>query len=162
MKKNVLAVICLMLVGCFAICETSETEMYKQQVTDFVGKLNDEALAIFKETVDKEIEKRKLEQEDPDDLFSGPMVDVKIGDRILQIHKAFKEAMDAYESAYYKYVDFLNNPDLSKYAEVMAEFSVSEEAFNRIDENDMTSAELAYYTEVTARIMGKFSEINGF
>lgn len=84
------------------------------------------------------------------------------------IRPEFKEAMDSYEAFFDEYIDFMNrykaNPTnaellmqsadmLTKEAKMLKEFDEWEKA------DDMTTAEMAYYLEVHARIYEKLATI---
>lgn len=80
-----------------------------------------------------------------------------------QIRPEFKEAMDSYEQFYDEYVAFMQkykeNPSdltlLADYASYMARYEDTMNKLDAIDEDDLTTAELAYYIEVNARIQQK-------
>ncbi len=69
-----------------------------------------------------------------------------------------KEAIDSYESFMNQYCDFMNNYDatdlsmLSEYSELMAEYATATAKFEKIEDEDLNDAELAYYLEVSNRI----------
>ena len=79
---------------------------------------------------------------------------------------SFKEEMDAYEDFMNEYCDFLEHYDpsdlsmLTKYADLMAKYAVFMEKIEKIDENELTEADLAYYLEVNARILERLSKVN--
>ncbi len=57
-----------------------------------------------------------------------------------------------------QYCDFMNNYDatdlsmLSEYSELMAEYATATAKFEKIEDEDLNDAELAYYLEVSNRI----------
>ena len=83
------------------------------------------------------------------------------------IRPEFKEAMDSYEEFFNEYCDFMEeylaNPTdlslLSKYADLTSEMLEVEEAFSAWDQDEMTKAELKYYTEVSARVSQKLLDV---
>ena len=95
----------------------------------------------------------------PQKHFSGPMTRVRVGSKTVRVHKAFKRAMDEYEKSFEKYVEFMKNPDMHRYAEIMAEYSETLEALEDLGDYDLTEAELAYYLEVYARIMDSMADV---
>ena len=84
----------------------------------------------------------------------------------------FKNAMDLYEEFIYYYCDFLEkylkadtNEQLSmmeEYVEVMGQYNEVMEAIQIMNahQDEMTSAELQYYLEVTARTSQRMIEFN--
>ncbi len=83
---------------------------------------------------------------------------------------AFKTAMDSYESFMNEYVDFMkkymadptNKSLLKDYADYMRKYSDFVEDFEEWeDDDDMNTAETAYYIEVQARVNKKLLEIAG-
>ena len=73
----------------------------------------------------------------------------------------FKEAMDAYESFYKEYCEFMNNYNqnpadmtlLVKYSEFLMKAQEMTASFEAWDETEMNDAELKYYLEVNNRVM---------
>ena len=84
-----------------------------------------------------------------------------------RIRPEFKEAMDSCEQFYDEYVAFMQkyqeNPgDLTLLADYASYITRYEEMMNKLDaieEDDLTTAELAYYIEVTSRIQQKLLTI---
>ena len=80
---------------------------------------------------------------------------------------AFKEAMDAYESFYNEYCDFLSNYTknptdfslLGQYAGMLSKAGEMDEAFKEWKEDDLNSAELQYYLEVNSRVLQKLAGV---
>lgn len=83
------------------------------------------------------------------------------------ISPEFKETMDSYEAFFDEYVEFMNNYDantsdpelLMEYAELMSKEADMLQKMEAMDESDMTTAEAAYYLEVTARIEAKLATV---
>lgn len=79
------------------------------------------------------------------------------------IRPAFKQAMDSYEAFFDEYIAFMNeyqNADnaiemLADYFDYMTNYSKNMEILENMDTGDMSSAELAYYTEAMNRINQK-------
>ncbi|MCM1334514.1 MAG: fibronectin type III domain-containing protein [Bacteroides sp.] len=79
------------------------------------------------------------------------------------IRPEFKEAMDSYEAFFDEYCKIMtayaNNPsDLSlmlKYLEYLEKYSEMMEKLDKIGDDDLSEAELLYYTEVMSRINKK-------
>ena len=84
-----------------------------------------------------------------------------------RIRPEFKEAMDSCEQFYDEYVAFMqkyqeNSSDLTLLADYASYMTRYEEMMNKLDaieEDDLTTAELAYYIEVTSRIQQKLLTI---
>lgn len=78
----------------------------------------------------------------------------------------FYAAMDEYEIFFDEYIAFMEEYNASDdptiymddYADFMSQYTKTMEAFTNIDTDSLTDEELAYYTEVTARIYGKLAE----
>lgn len=83
------------------------------------------------------------------------------------IDSQFKEALDSYEDFVDHYCDFMKRYSestntaamMSEYTEYLQEYSEVMDKINAIDTSNLTSEELAYYTEVTSRCTKKLSEI---
>ena len=79
------------------------------------------------------------------------------------ISPEFKAAMDSYEAFFDEYIAFMEryaNSDgdlslLTDYMEYMSQYTETMEKLNSIEENELTSAELLYYSEVMSRISQK-------
>lgn len=79
---------------------------------------------------------------------------------------SFKETMDSYEAFFDSYIDFMKkykeNPSdltmLSEYADYMSKYNDYMSKISAIDSDSLSAADLAYYTEVHARIMKKLAE----
>lgn len=79
------------------------------------------------------------------------------------IRPEFKEAMDSYEAFFDEYIDFMkqytssNDPlgMLEDYTDYMTQYADTMSAMDEIDDSELTSEELAYYLEVTARVNQK-------
>lgn len=80
----------------------------------------------------------------------------------------FKKAMDSYEEFMFDYVDFIkdynSNPSdlklIAEYSEYLINLEKVEKDFEKLDEDDMTDAELAYYIDVQARVNKKMLELD--
>jgi hypothetical protein len=81
----------------------------------------------------------------------------------------FKAAMDSYEEFMNKYVEFMKkfnkNPSdlslLTDYANFMSDYAEYVESFEKWEDEDLNSAELAYYIDVQARVSKKLLEVVG-
>ena len=79
----------------------------------------------------------------------------------------FKKAMDDYESFYKEYCSFMKkynaNPGdlslLTQYASMLSQAADMSASFDAWEEDDLTPAELKYYTEVNARVMKMLAEV---
>ena len=65
--------------------------------------------------------------------------------------------MDGYEAFFDRYIEFLNNPDMLRYSEMMLEYVDTLQALDEIDDDELSAGDMAYYIEVYARIMAKMS-----
>ncbi len=80
----------------------------------------------------------------------------------------FKEAMDSYEEFFDEYVEFMKKYEdsddavgmLGDLSEYMSKYTDMMEKLDDLDEDEMTPAELEYYTEVMGRINKKLAELS--
>lgn len=83
------------------------------------------------------------------------------------ISPEFKEAMDSYEAFYDEYVEYLkaynNDPTNAELLKGMSELLAREaemtKKFDAWEDEDMTTAETAYYLEVHSRVLAKLAEV---
>ena len=103
----------------------------------------------------KESENSESKQESKSDTDSG------------SVSPSFKETMDSYETFFDSYIEFMNkykeNPSdltlLSEYADYMSKYSDCMSKLSAIDTKNLSAADLAYYTEVHARILKKIANV---
>lgn len=103
----------------------------------------------------KEFESSESKQESKSDTDSG------------SVSPSFKETMDSYETFFDSYIEFMNkykeNPSdlslLSEYADYMSKYSDYMSKLSAIDTKNLSAADLAYYTEVHARILKKIANV---
>lgn len=73
--------------------------------------------------------------------------------------------MDEYEEFMDKYVDFMKSYDandvtmLSEYTELLSQYNTYMDKVSKIDEDSLSSADLAYYLDVTNRVNKKLLEV---
>ena len=80
---------------------------------------------------------------------------------------SFKEMMDSYEAFFDEYIDFMKkykeNPSdlslISEYTEYLSKYSDYMSKLSAVDTDSLSAADLAYYTEVNARITKKLAEV---
>lgn len=80
---------------------------------------------------------------------------------------SFKEMMDSYEAFFDEYIDFMkkykDNPSdlslISEYTEYLSKYSDYMSKLSAVDTDSLSAADLAYYTEVNARITKKLAEV---
>lgn len=83
------------------------------------------------------------------------------------IRPSFKEAMDSYEAFFNQYCDFMEkynaNPGsptmIAEYAKFMAQYTETMNKLDALGEENMSDQELAYYTQVMARINQRLAEV---
>ena len=83
------------------------------------------------------------------------------------ISPEFKETMDSYEEFFDEYVEFMKKYDanasdpelLMEAADMLSKEAEMYEKLESMDESEMTTAEAAYYLEVTARIEAKLATV---
>lgn len=110
-------------------------------------------------------------EEDADEIESPEMTEdtdeIEENGLIDGMRPEFKEAMDSYEEFYNSYYDLLkkyeNNPAdltlLTEYMNMLEKAEKMEESLEAWDEDEMNDAELAYYLDVTNRILKKAADI---
>ena len=85
-----------------------------------------------------------------------------------RVDPQLKAFLDSYEDFIDEYLDFLKDymahPEnvsgmLTRYTQIMQEYADFEEKLGEYDLDDMSSADLAYYTEVTARVYVKLMSL---
>lgn len=82
------------------------------------------------------------------------------------IRPEFKEAMDSYEAFFDEYVEFMKKYNsstdtmslLNDYMSFMTRYAEAMKGLEEIDESDLSSVEVLYYTEVMTRINAKLIE----
>ena len=85
-----------------------------------------------------------------------------------EISPEFKEAMDSYEAFFDEYVEFMKTYEdsddptsmLMDYADYMTKYADAMEKLDQIDEEELTTAEYAYYVDTMARIEKKLLEVS--
>lgn len=83
------------------------------------------------------------------------------------VNPEFKKQMDDYEAFFDEYVAFMKqykaNPSnmelLSKASSIMSKYSTMMNDFNKIKNQSLSTADAAYYSEVSNRILKKLSEV---
>lgn len=84
-----------------------------------------------------------------------------------EIGSEFKEAMDSYEAFFDEYCSFMKKYNKAKdvsellveYSDYMTQYAEMMEKMEAIDEDKLSTAELAYYTKVSARITKKLAKV---
>ena len=80
---------------------------------------------------------------------------------------SFKEMMDSYEAFFDEYIAFMKkykgNPSdlslLSEYSDYISKYSDYLSKLNSVDTGNLSTADLAYYTEVNNRILKKLADV---
>lgn len=83
------------------------------------------------------------------------------------IRPEFKEAMDGYEAFFDEYCEFMKKYEdsdnsvsmLGDYADYMSKYADAMSKMSELDDGELSDEEVIYYTEVTARITKKLSEV---
>ena len=87
--------------------------------------------------------------------------------RVRQIAKDVKDMMDGYDEFFNEYVDFMKNYKSSDnilgmvadYGKYMNSYLSMMKKFEAIDKDELSTADAAYYVEVSGRILKKLAEI---
>ena len=144
MKKIIAVIIALILVFAFIGCSKDDTTSAEQE---------SETVETYD---DAEEETESPEASDSDDESSDEGL----------ISPEFKETMDNYEAWFDHYCDVMerykedstNLELLSEMTDLLSEEATMLDEMENMDQDDMNTAELAYYLEVTARIEKKLLE----
>lgn len=106
---------------------------------------------------------KKTETAAPENAISNETTDdyvkVTVDNKTLEVRQSFKTAMDEYEAFFDEYVEVLMSQDILKLSSFAAEYAETMDALDKIENDNLSDAELAYYTEVYARIMKKLSTV---
>lgn len=124
----------------------SSSEDDAKESTSVVSEISDESSDVESEP---ETEKPKKEESSESE----------------EVSSSFKETMDEYEEFMDKYVDFMKSYDandvtmLSEYTELLSQYNTYMDKVSKIDEDSLSSADLAYYLDVTNRVNKKLLEV---
>lgn len=141
MKKIIAVIIALILVFAFIGCSKDDTTSAEQE---------SENVETY-DAAEEETEAPEASDSDDEGLISPE----------------FKETMDNYEAWFDHYCDVMkrykedstNLELLSEMTDLMSEEVTMLDEMENMDQDDMNTAELAYYLEVTARIEKKLLEV---
>lgn len=150
-KKKLFAVVAmslaiLMSVSLSGCGKDSSSEDDAKESTSVVSEISDESSDVESEP---ETEKPKKEESSESE----------------EVSSSFKETMDEYEEFMDKYVDFMKSYDandvtmLSEYTELLSQYNTYMDKVSKIDEDSLSSADLAYYLDVTNRVNKKLLEV---
>lgn len=95
-----------------------------------------------------------------------PIEEPQIEEQAPELDPDFKAAMDSYEAFMNDYADFMEKyaesddmtAMLGDYMDYMSKYQEAMDALEKIESQDMTDAELAYYLEVTNRVSQRLLE----
>ena len=101
-----------------------------------------------------------IENSEEDDTAESPAMEE-------EVTPEFKEAMDSYEEFFDEYVKFMKEYSesddaagmLMDYSDYMIKYADMMDKIDKIDTEELSPADYAYYIEVTARIQKKLLEI---
>ena len=148
MKKYIAIIVALILILTIVGCAKEDTAPAEQETTT-------------EESLDSAEEKAEAteEAEKTDDSSDSGIISLE-----------FKETMDNYEAWFDHYCDVMkryqedstNLELLSEMTDLLAEETTMLEKMENMDQDDMNTAELAYYIEVTARIEKNLLEVANY
>lgn len=155
-KKKLFAVVAmslaiLMSVSLSGCGKDSSSEDDVKESTSVVSEISDESSDVESEP---ETEKPKKEESSKEESSESE-----------EVSSSFKETMDEYEEFMDKYVDFMKSYDandvtmLSEYTELLSQYNTYMDKVSKIDEDSLSSADLAYYLDVTNRVNKKLLEV---
>lgn len=110
---------------------------------------------------------KKAEEDSDSDSSKESKKSAKSSDSSSSVSSDFKKTMDDYEAFMNDYVDFMkeyeNSDDvasmLEDYGTMMDKYAKFEEKIDAIDEDELSSADYAYYVKVTGRVTEKLAEL---
>ena len=160
-KKKLFAVVAmslaiLMSVSLSGCGKDSSSEDDVKESTSVVSEISDESSDVESEP---ETEKPKKEQSSKKESSKEESSESE------EVSSSFKETMDEYEEFMDKYVDFMKSYDandvtmLSEYTELLSQYNTYMDKVSKIDEDSLSSADLAYYLDVTNRVNKKLLEV---
>ena len=155
-KKKLFAVVAMSLAilmsaslsGCG---KDSSSEDDVKESTSVVSEISDESSDVESEP---ETESSKMQESKKEESSESE-----------EVSSSFKETMDEYEEFMDKYVDFMKSYDandvtmLSEYTELLSQYNTYMDKVSKIDEDELSSADLAYYLDVTNRVNKKLLEV---
>lgn len=118
------------------------------------------------QTTEQKTEEKKTEEQQSEEKKEETKEAETTTDETL-IRDDFKQAMDSYEAFFDEYVEtmrlYKENPTdaevLAQYSDMLAREAVMLKEFDEWENEDMTTAEAAYYLEVHSRIYAKLAEV---
>lgn len=157
----------LMSVSLSGCGKDSSSEDDAKESTSVVSEISDESSDVESEP---ETEKPKKEESSKKEQSSKKQESKKESSKEEKadsdtVTPSFKETMDEYEEFMDKYVDFMKSYDandvtmLSEYTELLSQYNTYMDKVSKIDEDSLSSADLAYYLDVTNRVNKKLLEV---
>lgn len=157
----------LMSVSLSGCGKDSSSEDDAKESTSVVSEISDESSDVESEP---ETEKPKKEESSKKEQSSKKQESKKESSKEEKadsdtVTPSFKETMDEYEEFMDKYVDFMKSYDandvtmLSEYTELLSQYNTYMDKVSKIDEDELSSADLAYYLDVTNRVNKKLLEV---
>lgn len=157
--KRIIAILVVLFILCSTTAcggqgETNATEKQNTKATTEAENKNTTTAATMSEETEEatqlETETVETTEESTEEATSG-------------IRPEFKETMDAYEAFYDEYCAFMEkykqNPSdlslLAEYATMVGKMADMNAAFEKWDQDEMTTEELKYYLEVSSRVAQK-------
>ena len=150
----------LMSVSLSGCGKDSSSEDDAKESTSVVSEISDESSDVEPET-----EKPKKEESSKKEQSSKKESSKEESSESEEVSSSFKETMDEYEEFMDKYVDFMKSYDandvtmLSEYTELLSQYNTYMDKVSKIDEDELSSADLAYYLDVTNRVNKKLLEV---
>ena len=159
-KKKLFAVVAmslaiLMSVSLSGCGKDSSSEDDVTESTSVVSEISDESSDVESEP---ETEKPKKEESSKKEQSSKKESSKEESSESEEVSSSFKETMD-------KYVDIMKSYDandvtmLSEYTELLSQYNTYMDKVSKIDEDELSSADLAYYLDVTNRVNKKLLEV---
>ena len=139
----------LMSVSLSGCGKDSSSKDDAKESTSVVSEISDESSDVESEP---ETEKPKKEESSKKESSKEESSESE------EVSSSFKETMD-------KYVDFMKSYDandvtmLSEYTELLSQYNTYMDKVSKIDEDELSSADLAYYLDVTNRVNKKLLEV---
>lgn len=132
-----------------------------------IAEMEEEVEEMEKETKEKEEAAKKEEvKEDVKEEVNDESAKTETAPASTGMRPEFKTMMDEYEKFFDEYIDFMkryedsgNSPAMmTDYLSYMDQFTKTMAAMDKVDDSELSTEEMAYYLEVTARIEKKLLE----
>ena len=143
----------------------NDIDDFEESFESFLEEVEESQISFFENTTSDEKEIDEDSSEKSIDISSEPIKSSSPSKNVLGAD--FKKAMDSYEEFIDEYISFMKkyskNPTdfslLADYSNYMNKYTKVMEDFEEWEDEDLNSAETAYYIEVQTRVSKKLLEV---